>query len=301
VNGRAGRVRRSLGLVARLRAQLPPNRLAVTDEPGDVPTALRHFHDAGVDALCIVGGDGTVTGTLSPLVEVWDDRPLPSVCLMPGGTINTIAQSLGIEEEPDRALARLLRDEAETRRLRILAVRPAAGPARFGMIFGLGVVARWLGHYYASRSRGSSTAALGVARSAASVVLGGAFARSLFAPFDAKLEADGEPVERERLTGLAAAVVRDIGLGFRPFFLAGRDPDRFHWITTDSSGPGIVLELPAAALGRTLPGGPLRHARAHRLRIRLSDPLPYTVDGDLFPASGALELDAGPELHFLVP
>jgi diacylglycerol kinase family enzyme len=275
----------------------------VTEDAGDVVTALRHFHDAGVDALGVVGGDGTVTGTLSPLIEVWNEAPLPSVCLLPGGTINTIARSVGPRGTPDAALARLLRRGAriESRALRILAVRSAADPPRFGMIFGLGVVARWLEHYYSNRERGAGAAALGVARSVASVLAHGELARSLFAPFEAKLEADGEPTDRERLTGLAAAVVRDIGLGFKPFFLAGGDPKRFHWISTDSRGLGIALELPVAALGRTLPHGALRHQRAGRLRVGLTDPLPYTVDGDLFPATAALEIEAGPELHFLIP
>jgi diacylglycerol kinase family enzyme len=290
VNAHAGRIRRSPLLVERLLALLPPNRLAVTDDAGEVATALRHFQDAGVDTLCVVGGDGT-------------DAPLPSVCLFSGGSINTIARSVGPGGAPDRALVRLLRGGAdiESRALRILAIRPAADPPRFGMIFGLGVVARWLEHYYSNRSRGPGAAALGVARSLASVLTRGELARGLFAPFEAKLEADGEPTDRERLTGLAAAVVRDIGLGFKPFFLAGDDRHRFHWISTDSSGPGIALELPVAAVGRTLPRGALRHQRAGRLRIGLAEPLPYTVDGDLFPATPALEIEAGPMLHFLIP
>ena len=48
--------------------------------------------------------------------------------------------------------------------------------------------------------------------------------RELFTPFEAKVESDGMPVGSERLTGLAAGAVRDIGLGFRPFFGAGRKP-----------------------------------------------------------------------------
>jgi diacylglycerol kinase family enzyme len=303
VNAHAGRVRRSPLLVERLLSLLPPNRLAVTEDASEVETALRHFHDAAVDSLCLVGGDGTVTGTLSPLIEVWGEGRLPNVCLLPGGTINTIARSLGVHGAPDRALATLLEGGAgiETRPLRILAVRSAADPRRFGMIFGLGVVARWLAHYYSNRSRGPGAAALGVARSVASVLTRGGLARELFAPFEAKLEADGEPTGCERLTGLAASVVRDIGLGFKPFFLAGEDPQRFHWISTDSSGPGIALELPVAALGRTIPGGALRHQSAQRLRVRLPEPLPYTVDGDLFPPTSALEIESGPELRFLVP
>jgi diacylglycerol kinase family enzyme len=262
VNAHAGRVRRSPLLVDRLQQRLPPNRLAVTESVEEVETALRHFHDAAVDTLCVVGGDGTVTGTLSPLVEVWCDEPLPSVCLLPGGTINTISRSLGTGASPERGIARLLEDgeEIESRSLRILAVRSAADPPRYGMIFGLGVVARWLEHYYAHRTRGSGAAALSVVRSVASVLAGGDLARSLFAPFAAKLESDGEPSSSERLTGLAASVVRDIGLGFRPFFLAGQEPGKFHWISTQSFDPELRLRDRA----RASRGGPGKHASRRR-------------------------------------
>jgi diacylglycerol kinase family enzyme len=289
-------------MIERLRVQLPPNRLAVTADPDEVETAIHHFCDVGVDLLCVVGGDGTVTGTLTPLVEAWDDPPLPALCLLPGGTINTISKSIGTGAAPDRALARLLREGARSATRRsVLAVRPAGGPARYGMIFGLGVVSRFLDHYYSHRTRGTLAAGLGVAHSLASVLTGGALGRDLFTPFAAKVESDAGPVVPERLTGLAAGAVRDLGLGFRPFFGAGRKSGHFHWIWTRSTGPGIALELPAAALGTTVPGGALHHETASRLRVQLVEPLPYTVDGDLFPPARTLEIEAGPELRFLAP
>jgi diacylglycerol kinase family enzyme len=302
VNARAGRVRREPALLSRLTRLVRPERLAVTGSPAEVRGVLEDFRAARVDALAVLGGDGTVTGTLTPVIEVWGEAPLPAVCLLAGGTINTIPHAAGPGGRPDGALARLLRGgPVRVSTLNVLAVRSADGRSRYGMIFGLGVVARFLDLYYAHRARGPAAAALGVARSLGSVLVGGGLARRLFRPFEVKLEADGEAVERGPLTGLAAGAVRDIGLGFKPFFHAGARPGCFHWITTDSSGPGIALELPAAAGGATVPGGALRHATSARLRVQLAEPLPFTVDGDLFPPGPTLEIAAGPELRFLAP
>ena len=60
-----------------------------------------------------------------------------------------------------------------------------------------------------------------------------------------------------------------------------------------------ATELPAAFLGTRLPLTNFRHAAARFVRIRFADPQPFTVDGDLFPPTSDLRIDAGPALRFL--
>ncbi|MFQ5698158.1 MAG: diacylglycerol/lipid kinase family protein [Myxococcota bacterium] len=311
VNAHAGRVRRAPGLHERLTRLVGASRLAWTTTAEEAAAALPELREAGVDALAIVGGDGTVTGTLTPLLRAWNDesKDLPAIALLAGGTINTIARGLGASGPPDRALERLIAEgPSRVRPLECLAVRSAADgaasgcepPPRYGMIFGLGVVARWLERYYASAARGPGAAAAVVARSVGSILIRGALARDLFAPFEAKLETDQVAIDTMQISGLAAGALPEIGLGFRPFFTAGKADGRFHWIWTDTPGPALLLEMPAARLGRALPGGALRHGSTSRLSIRLSRPESFTVDGDLFGPSDALDLTVGPELRLLV-
>src|SRR4051794_13938776 len=70
------------------------------------------------DLIVAVGGDGTVTTVLANL----PDRSIP-VAIVPQGTANNIARSLGIDGSPDR-IAAGLRDARE----RPFDIGVAAGP-----------------------------------------------------------------------------------------------------------------------------------------------------------------------------
>jgi hypothetical protein len=217
VNTRAGSVRRDPGLVARLRYRLPAGALQATDAPEAIEPALRVLHDRGVDTLVVIGGDGSVGGTLTALLSCWPEAELPEVVLTPGGTINTIARSLGAQAPPETLVERLL-DGAppRIRTLRpLVRARSEAGMERIGMIFANGVAVRWLLMYYGHPTRGARAAARVVARIAGSALVRGPLARRLFQPIRGVVQVDGERLDLDRFTVAAASSVRDIGLGFR--------------------------------------------------------------------------------------
>ena len=108
VNRRAGRVARDPELPERLRRLLPRENLRVTANLAEVEPALAALHEVGVDTLVVVGGDGSMTGTLTALLRVWPRESLPRVLLAGGGSVNTIAKSLGARGGPERLLKRLL-------------------------------------------------------------------------------------------------------------------------------------------------------------------------------------------------
>src|SRR5205085_1186576 len=68
------------------------------------------FRALEIDVLAISGGDGTSGVTVTGFLEVYRDQPLPAIALLRGGTMNTIANSVGVRREPpDQLLARLVR------------------------------------------------------------------------------------------------------------------------------------------------------------------------------------------------
>jgi diacylglycerol kinase family enzyme len=304
VNVRAGGVLGRPGLVERLRALVPPDHIRLTASPGEIAPALADLRDRGVEMVAIVGGDGTSTWTLTALARTWPEESLPAVLLLPGGTINTIPASVGVHGRADRALARLLEPggRATIRRRRVLRVVPSGEEPRLALIFGNGVVARWLARYNSRAHRGRWIAAADVARSLGSVAIGGPIARALLAPFQGEVEVDGE-ARAGSFTGMAAGAVRHIGLGFRPFLTIPTEGslDHFHWIETSAGGFGLALELPAARLGLLPLAEGLRHAAARAVRVRLAKPEPYTLDGDLFPPCADLRVELGPEIRFAYP
>ncbi len=285
----------------RVRELLPAENVRVTRALDEVGAALEALRDTGAPTLFVVGGDGTTTGTLTELIRIWPGEERPAVVLTRGGTINTIPKSLGARGAPEQMLQRFLSSDgkAPASERAVVAVTVADEPTRYGMIFANGAAARWLETYYAGAS-GSRAAVALVARTLASVPIGGRLAREVFQPFSARINVDGERSEGH-YTVTGGASVRHVGLGFAPFLTAGHHPDRFHWLTTDASGARLGREIPVFALGFYPRRSCLRHASPRRVELETESPEPYTIDGDLFPRTDRVTIEAGPLLRFLSP
>jgi diacylglycerol kinase (ATP) len=82
----------------------------VTKEAGDARRYAQQAVEAGVDAVGVYGGDGTVMEVASALVG----RPVP-LAIFPGGTANVMSVELGIPSDPAEACALISRGEAAVR------------------------------------------------------------------------------------------------------------------------------------------------------------------------------------------
>ncbi|HKC51741.1 MAG TPA: diacylglycerol kinase family protein [Myxococcota bacterium] len=301
VNARARRARKDRSLRERLTALVPDEYVHFTESPDDIERALARLRDLAIEHLLLVGGDGTVGGTLTPLVRAFQNAALPKVTLAPGGTVNTIARSLDARLGAELALHAIL-DEANPRldTLRpLIWAEPEGAAPRAGLIFASGVAARWLELYYEGDDLGPRAAAALTARIARSALGGTRLARELFEARRVAIVVDGEHLEVERFTILGAASVRDIGLGFRPFRSAGSDPERIHFLYTDAGAARVCLELPAQRLGIHGLGSCLRHFSPRAVELRFAAPEPWSIDADLYPPSSVLRISAGPAVRFI--
>ncbi len=80
-------------------SRLGPVSRHLPEDPTELPALIRR-HAQSVDRVVLAGGDGTVNLALDALVEV--KRPLG---ILPLGTANDLARSLGISEDLDQAVA----------------------------------------------------------------------------------------------------------------------------------------------------------------------------------------------------
>ena len=301
VNARAQRASRDRTLRERLERLVPAKYVYFTSSVDDAEAALVRLRERSLEQLLLVGGDGTVGGTLTPLMRVWEGVPLPALTLALGGTVNTIARSLQALAGAEITLRRMLDEEPprlDTTRA-LISAKPDVGEPRVGLIFVAGVAARWLELYYEGDEVGPRAAAGLVARIARSALFGTRLARELFEPRRVAIQVDGEPLAAERFTVMGASSVRDIGLGFRPFRSAGSSPERMHFLTTDAGAARVCVELPGQRLGFPVPGTCLRHFSPREVELRFAAPEPWSIDADLFPAATQLRLSAGPALRFV--
>jgi diacylglycerol kinase (ATP) len=326
---RARTFRREPSALGELRAtsQALGATFAACDDAATTKAALEAAREAGVGLIAVAGGDGTLGHVLAEAVAVYGEggtpEAVPPLGLLRGGTMNTVANGLGVPRGAPVARLRLLAGlmaNWHSGGHAGLSGRwgPGAGPTppevrerpslkigdRLGFLFGTGVFERFLSAYYA-KGHGSptvATAALTIGHLAASTLVGGAYARDLGARHRLTLEVDDNLwPERDFLT-VAAGTVPEVGLGFKPFHHADDFTGAFHLIGVTAPAPSVVLDLPRVWLGRDLRptcgrGVVARHATLTPPR---GTPLAYMVDGDCFTTDGPLTVAVGPTARFVI-
>ncbi len=260
------------------------------------------FRRMGVDVVATGGGDGTTGYTLSAFHRVYGDEPLPAMAMLRGGTMNTIANAIGMPRlDPPRLLERLVarRDRDEP----FESVRRVAMQVgdRAGFLFGTGLSHGFLEEYY---SRGNPptpvTAAATLATIAGSIVVRGEVAHRVTAPVETVLTVDGERWPLTPYLGIMMGTVEQVGLGFRPFFRTGEGVDALHLVAIHGSPLATLARLWRVRLGRPLGVAAAREMTARR--VELDCPVGrvrHFLDGDLHEAESPLVVQVGPRVRFV--
>jgi len=248
------------------------------------------------------GGDGTLHWTITALVRAYGERPLPPLALLPGGTMNVVASSLGILAQPEALLAQLVADEKAARPPDVVARRCLKIQGEYGFVFGTGLITNFLQEYYAGGDYGARRAIWILVRSILSEATTRRYSKRIFRRFHGRVFVDGEILPWTALLGLGAATVREVGLGFKLNHRADDHPGRFSVLAIHSSPLGLTWDLRAVRQGRGMSPRRAWSAVATRLVIEPDEPETlYTVDGDLYRARGNLSVELGPALSFVRP
>ena len=279
----------------------------------DLYRVCEEFKKERIDVLGISGGDGTLHHTLTAMIRTYGDEPLPPVAILRGGTMNTIARSFGIFGETPQLTFELV----DRHRRGVLDTIPwfereilQVGDA-YGFIFGNGIIYNFLHEYYASGAPSPATAAQLIFRAAGSTMVRGALAKRIYKRFHARVVADGDRWACEDFITVAAAVVEQIGLGFKPFYRVGERyrelndaaPDAFAVLGIHTDAVGFVAELPSIMAGKPMRRDKVIDQAARHVVFEADEPLEYIIDGDTYvqePGThGSLILRVGPKLRFL--
>ena len=253
--------------------------------------------------IAVHGGDGTLHRVLTALLLAFGERPLPPLAILGGGTMNVVTSSLRIRFPAIpylrdlSALARMGRAPVTLPR-RCLKVGD-----QFGFVFGNGVLANFLEAYYGGEhGYGPGRALYLLARLFCSAIIRGPFMRRIFRRFRGRVVVDGHALEFPELMAVGAGTVREVGLGFKLYHRADDDLDRFGMLAIHSGALALVADLWAVHLGRGIAPSRAFSAVASRLEIVPEESgSPYTIDGDLYRATGTLSIAPGPRLAIVDP
>ena len=258
--------------------------------------------EASPSLIGILGGDGTASVVLTDLHRGFAGRDLPTIALLRGGTMNTVANSLGISRRSPRRLLRRALSTVETphtspvQRRRVLDVG-----GRLGFLFGTGVMYGFLAEYYdAGHGDPTPRTALKVFTRcvASSLVQGSTYKRILNAE-SMTVAHEGGTWEAETYITVGAGSVAQVGLGFTPFARCEQSPDRFHLLAVNGRPRDIARDLPRVWLGRGMRPETAHEATTGWAELRAPAPFGYFVDGDLLNGSSTLRIAAGPALNLL--
>jgi diacylglycerol kinase (ATP) len=283
----------------------------------DLYRIAEDFRRLEIDVLAIGGGDGTAHVTLGGFLEVYGHTALPQIALLRGGTMNTVATSVGVRRDsPDALLKHLVSDyrgewirksQRGPASLRgsersVMRITADGRKALYGFLFGAGVIHGFLAEYYRADPTPLAAAAI-LARGVSSALTGGQLVHRMTTPLhgSVELEDDERWPERDYLA-VAAGTIAHIGLGFRPFHRHAARPPAFHALGIYAPVAVFVRELPRIYRGLPMRKGRAYEAVSSRMVVRTTaGPLRYMIDGDLHEAASEVVVSAGPVVRLVLP
>lgn len=299
----------------------------VVREAGSIDELYRvaeDFRKLGIDVLGISGGDGTNGVTITGFLDVYRGSALPQIAFLRGGTMNTVANSVGVaRDRPEGLLDRLCRAYVEraSRPLRDVerhvmclrgenaravsaksSVAPTPLPKKYGFLFGTGVVYGFLAEYYKGGDPNPLVAAKTLLRGVGSAIVRGEMIRRMAAPFRGSVELDDGTIWEERdYLAVAGGTIDQIGLNFRPFHRYGERPGAFHVLGIHTTPMGFVGQLPRIWRAAPMRPGHTYEATTTYAIVRSPHlPVRYMIDGDLHECDGPLHVSIGPRVRIVV-
>ena len=273
-----------------LRSVVGPNGMVrAFGMPGDLVEIVGEFQEAGVNAVAINGGDGTVGAVLTEIFHSWVG-PKPLLIPLCGGSLNSTARALGQSNGVDASVqlgnvVRRLESGGRgltTRELAVLGGDDARRARRaYGFLFGCGLVYDYVDRIESLGNTGTLNSLLGSLMMTGQAVLNAGAAKQVFADKPAEVEVDGrvEQVESFKTAVACSAIMLPPSICPLPSNIADAD-GQFVYLVNGMERGDLLRNLFPILRG-TYQGSQHRTGTARTLSVRSSGG--YILDGERFP------------------
>jgi diacylglycerol kinase (ATP) len=277
--------------------------LEITNSVDDIGRVAALFKTQGIETLAINGGDGTISRTITAFIRAYENEPLPQILVLRGGTINMLADNLGIRGSPEEILVRMLESQSglRTRRVQSLATLSVGG--QYGFLFGNGLIARFLAEFYKKKTGPVGSLMLVLKIYLNWIVSYRNYLKIVFSEtYRVAFDGQASPMVHTSLAMMASTVER-MPLGVRMFPEVAKGLARFQFFSLEITPGTLPWRLPLILLNNR-PGrwfGKLSKMTSQMVIAAESGQQAYTLDGELFEAPGGrLAVGIGPVVQFVV-
>jgi hypothetical protein len=297
---------RDLAAVREVVVQHPAVAHVELEHMSALPVVLADFARRGIERVVVNGGDGTVQGVMTELLNSHDFARTPDLVLLPAGRTNLITHDLGLKGRPVDGLTRLLAGAPPTVIDHpVLTLHPGGGAAALhGMFFGTAAFYRGTmlarAKYHPKGATGRGVVGLSLASSVLRALIRRGGEDGIYRGDDMTLTVDGGAGRDGSYLLVMATTLDRLLLGVRPFWGHGSGAVRL--TTIDFPPARLARALVPMLRGRPRPwmaAAGYDSRRASRVTIR-SD-CPMILDGQIVhpdPVEPAL-LEADRRLRFL--
>jgi len=247
-----------------------------TEAPGDATRLAKELAERGVGRVVAAGGDGTVAEVVQGLMAA---SKRPELGVLPLGTGNDLARTLGMSLKPEEALAQVTSEDA-----RIVAADVLEVTSEKDRAWALNCVNGGVAHAVRGCLDSERKAALGpLAFGVAAVEAAGTIEpREIVLQVD-----DGDPMTIPFTFSLVAANGPTVGGGYRVAPGAEIDSGAIELVMVRGER---LVDLLGVALRTGVTGDPyeselVHHARCQRVKVHVPDGFGFTVDGEGFEGS----------------
>jgi len=275
--------------------------VAVTRSLTELEDVAQGFKRTGVKLVAINGGDGTISHTITALIKAWDKDPLPKIALLRGGTINVLAENLGIKGSPEEILYRLIEEHYSAQINKTVKIHTIEIEGRYGFLFANGVCANFLQEFYKNKS-GPLGSILLILKIAIARFINKDYFRNIVHEFETSIFSEGVCLSKPHQSlATLAATIKKMPLGPKIFPKAGKLGEEIQCISYVCPPLEAIFKITKDVL--------LTPNRASDVKICLSSRefdiftnprAGYTLDGELYPGSDKVTIKLGPEIEFVI-
>jgi diacylglycerol kinase family enzyme len=275
----------------------------ITNSPEDLKKVAQSFFNQKISILAVNGGDGTLSHTISAFIECYQGKAcLPKILVLGGGTMNVVAQNLGIHGTPEYILGKVVEDLGTGQNLNTKRLATIQVEGRYGFLYADGTSATILEEFY-RRKKGFLQAIWLGAYLISSSIIRGRFFRKMIKARQIKFHPKPFMPLHHQSLGAYATTLAKLPLGLPMFGKSIRNKDIFRAVTVGIEPEYLVYRFIQICLFHK-PG--YRYGKhnfdAEELEIVAESPFRYTLDGEVFTTpTNSITIRSGKLLEFIIP